>query len=134
MLALAMQSQPGGGSPFGAMFGMGFLVVWLVLYVVVSLALKKICEKCGVEPGVLIWIPIAQMIPVFRAGKMNPWLILLLIVPLANLVVLIMLFVNILKTLGKNPVMVILLLLPIVNLIYLLYLAFSAPTHTATAT
>ena len=132
MLALAMQ-QSGGGNPLGAMFGTGFLIVWLVFYVVTCLALKKICEKCGVEPGVLIWIPIVQMIPVFKAGKMNPWLILLLVVPLANLVVLIMVFVNILKTLGKNPIMVILLLLPIINLIYLLYLGFSGPTRSASA-
>jgi hypothetical protein len=132
MLALAMQ-QSGSGNPIGAMFGAGFLVVWLVLYVVMCLALKKICEKCGVQPGVLIWIPIVQMIPVFKAGKMNPWLILLLFVPLANLVVLIMVFINILKTLGKNPVMVILLLLPFVNVIYLLYLGFSGPARPATA-
>jgi uncharacterized protein DUF5684 len=132
MLALAMQ-QSGSGSPIGAMFGAGFLVVWLVLYVVTCLALKKICEKCGVQPGVLIWIPIAQMIPVFKAGKMNPWLILLLLVPLANLIVLIMLFVNILKTLGKNPIMVILLLIPFVNVIYLLFLGFSSPARPATA-
>lgn len=132
MLALAMQ-QSGSGSPIGAMFGAGFLVVWLVLYVVMCLALKKICEKCGVQPGVLIWIPIVQMIPVFKAAKMNPWLILLLFVPLANLIVLILVFVNILKTLGKNPIMVILLLIPLVNVIYLLYLGFSAPTRQATA-
>ncbi len=132
MLALAMQ-QPGSGSPLGAMFGTGFLVVWLVFYVVTCLALKKICEKCGVQPGVLIWIPILQMIPVFKAGKMNPWLILLLVVPLANLVVLIMVFVNILKTLGQNPLLVILLLIPIVNIIYLLDLGFSGSIRSATA-
>jgi hypothetical protein len=54
-------------------------------------------------------------------GQSHP--ILLMLVPLANLIVAIMLWVNVLKALGRGPVMVLVLLF--FGFIYLPYLAFS---------
>ncbi|HTD52850.1 MAG TPA: DUF5684 domain-containing protein [Thermoanaerobaculia bacterium] len=115
-----MQSTS-SGSPILFLF---MLVFWLAIYVFYSYCLKRIVEKCGEQPGAIIWVPILQMIPLFRIAKMNPWLILLLLVPFANLVVLIMVWVNVLKVLGRDPVMVIVLLL--FGFIYIPVLAFSS--------
>lgn len=101
------------------------VLLGLAAYVFFSYCYKRICEKAGVDPGVMIWIPVLQMIPVFRAGGMNPWLILTLIIPLVNIVVIVMLFVNLCKALGKNPWLTVLVFIPIVNIAFLPYLAFS---------
>ena len=37
------------------------LAVVLVIYIFFCYCAKRICEKCGDEPGVLIWIPIAKL-------------------------------------------------------------------------
>ncbi len=107
------------------------LVFGLAIYLFYSYCLKRIVEKCGEEPGAIIWIPVFQMLPLFRVAKLNPWLILLFFVPLANLIVAIMLWVNVLKALGRPPVMVLVLLL--FGFIYLPYLAFSGGSGRVTA-
>ncbi len=122
-----MQSTS-SGSPIVFLF---MLVFGLAVYLFYSYCLKRLVEKCGEQPGGIIWIPILQMIPLFRVAKMNPWLILLLMVPLANLIVAIMLWVNVLKALGRPPVMVIVMLL--FGFIYLPYLALTSSRGPAPA-
>jgi len=122
-----MQSTS-SGSPIVFLF---MLVFSLAVYLFYSYCLKRIVEKCGEQPGGIIWIPILQMIPLFRIAKMNPWLILLLFVPLANLVVVIMVWVNVLKVLGREPVMVLVMIF--FGFIYMPVLAFSADKKTAPA-
>jgi hypothetical protein len=109
------------GSPMGFLV---MLVCGVAIWVFYSYCLKRIVEKCGETPGGIIWVPILQMIPLFRVAKMNPWLILLLFVPLANLIVLIMVWINILKILGRHPGMVVVMLF--FGMIYLPVLAFSS--------
>ena len=108
------------GSPIAFLF---LLVFGAAIYLFYSYCLKRIVEKCGEQPGAIIWIPVFQLIPLFRVANMNPWLILLMLVPLANLIVAIMLWVNVLKALGRGPVMVLVLLF--FGFIYLPYLALS---------
>jgi len=119
-----MQSTS-SGSPIVGLF---MLLFGVAVYLFYSYCLKRIVEKCGEQPGAIIWIPVFQMIPLFRVAKMNPWLILAMIVPLVNLIVLVMLWVKVLKALGREPVMVLVLLL--VGFIYLPYLAFSGPSRS----
>lgn len=123
-----MQSTS-SGSPIVFLF---MCVFFLAIYVCYSYCLKRIVEKCGEQPGAIIWIPVFQMVPLFRIAKMNPWLILLLFIPLANLIVAIMLWINVLKVLGREPVMVLLVLF--VGFIYIPYLALSSGRGTAPAT
>ena len=118
-------------SPMGAVAILFVLVFCLAIYVFYCYCLKRIVEKCGGEPGALIWIPVLQMIPMFQCAKMNPWLTLLTLVPLANLVVVIMLWINLLKVLGRDPLMVLVVLL--LGFIYIPYLAFSSEIKAAPA-
>ncbi len=113
----------------GTAMGLGLilfiLVICLAFYVFYCFCTKRICEKCGVNPGILIWIPIANLIPLLQVAKMPVWMILLFLVPLINLVIGIMLWVKICQARGKSGWLVILMFIPIANIIFIPYLAFS---------
>jgi hypothetical protein len=47
-----------------------FLVIGLGLYLFFCYCCKRVCEKAGHNPGVLIWIPIVQLIPLLRVAGM----------------------------------------------------------------
>jgi uncharacterized membrane protein YhaH (DUF805 family) len=101
------------------------LLFGLAIYVFFCFCAKRICEKCDVTPGVLIWIPIVQLVPMLQAAKMSVWMIILFLIPLVNLIVWVIMWVKICQALGKSGWLVILLFIPIANLIFIPYLAFS---------
>lgn len=109
----------------GAGFGLVFLLFALVVYFFVCYILKRICEKAGGEPGILIWIPILQMIPMLQAAEMSLLWILGFLIPIVNIVGAIMMWAKLHVKMGKNPWLTVLLFIPFVNFIYLIYLAFS---------
>ncbi len=97
----------------------------LALHLLFSLVLASICRNAGVDKAALIWVPVLQLIPLFKAAQMSPWWFLGLFVPLLNVVAIVMWSFGIAKACGKSAVVALLLLLPGVNLLALLYLAFS---------
>jgi len=101
------------------------IVICLALYVFFCFCCKRICEKCGVTPGVLIWIPIAQLVPMLQVAKMELWMIILFFIPLVNIVVGIVMWAKICQARGKSPWLVILMFIPLVNIVFIPYLAFS---------
>ncbi len=101
------------------------VVIGLAFYLFYCYCTKRICEKCGVNPGVLIWIPIVQLIPLLQVAKMAVWMILLFLIPIVNLVVAIMMWAKICTARGKSPWLVIMMFIPIVNIVFIPYLAFS---------
>lgn len=119
-----MESNHSGGimGLAGSLIG---LVVFLGVYVFICYCLRLICVKAGHEPGVLIWIPILQIIPLLTAAQMPLWYIILMLIPLVGFVVLIMLWVKLCQARGKSGWLVVLLFIPIANLIFIPYLAFS---------
>ncbi len=94
-------------------------------YLFLCYCLKLICQKTGNEPGFLIWLPLFQMIPLFRAANMSAWCFLGLFVPVVNLIVQIVWCFKIVQARRKSALTAIGLLLPVTNLLALLYLAFS---------
>ena len=101
------------------------LCLGLALYFFSSFCFKRICEKCGVTPGVLVWIPIVRLVPLLEAAKLPVWMIILFIFPLANLVVFFMMWAKICVARGRSGWLVLLFLVPIANLVLIPYLAFS---------
>jgi hypothetical protein len=101
------------------------IAVVAFVYLFICYCLKRICQNAGVQPGILIWLPVLQMIPLLRAAQMSPWLLLLFFVPVVNIVVQIWWTFRIVKACGKGVLVAIFLLLPITNLFAFLYLAFS---------
>lgn len=101
------------------------LGVALVVYLFFCYCFKRICEKTGNEPGILVWIPILQIIPMLQVAKMPAWMIILFLIPIVNLVVAVLMWVKICEARGKSPWLVVLMFIPIANIAFIPYLAFS---------
>jgi len=100
-------------------------VVGFAFYVFFCYCYMLICKKTGDDPGILIWIPILQIFPLFRAAGMSGWWLLGMFLPIINIIVPIMWCFKIVSARGKSTVWAVLMILPVTNLIALLYLAFS---------
>ncbi len=99
--------------------------VSLVFYLFFCYCYKRICEKAGVEPGWMIWVPILQLIPMFQAAKLHPALILLFLIPFVNLIMAFVLVANLSKALGRSPMLCLWMLVPFVGVLVIPYLAFA---------
>mgnify|MGYP001604149409 CR=1 FL=1 len=98
------------------------LLFILALYPFFCFCNKRICEKCGVNPGLLIWIPILNLIPLFWAAQMSGWMILLMFIPIVGLIIYILLWVKICEVRGKGALGIILMvLLPVIGVPYLAF-------------
>ena len=105
---------------------LGMLIGSLVLlHLCFSFCYMSICKKTGIQPGVMVWLPILQIFPLLRAAKMSYGWFLALFVPLLNLLVPIIWCFKIAKARGKSAVLGFLLILPLTSLFAFLYLAFS---------
>jgi len=87
-------------SDFGSL-GAGMVILYLAILVLVVASWWVINQKAG-KPGWAAIIPIYNVIVELQIAKMNPWLVLLMFVPIANVVVLIMMYINIARLFGKG--------------------------------
>jgi hypothetical protein len=87
--------------------------------------LRLICLKTGNEPGILIWLPILQLLPLLRAASMSAVWFLAFFVPVLNLIAQIVWCFKIAKARGKSAWVGFFLLLPGISGLAFLYLAFS---------
>jgi hypothetical protein len=101
------------------------LLLGLLLYLFYCYCCMLICRKTGHPPGILVWLPVLQLIPLLRAAGMSPWWVLGCFVPVLNLVPLILWPLKIAKARGKSVWIGVLLLLPVTAPSAFLYLAFS---------
>ncbi len=101
------------------------LGIGLLIYGFFSYCSMLICQKTGTSPGLLVWVPVLQLIPLLRAAGMSGSWFLAYWVPGLNIVAQVVWSVQIAKTRGKTGWVALLLLLPLVNLLAFLYLAFS---------
>lgn len=102
-------------------FGVGYMLVMLAVAVVEIVAMWKLFTKAG-KPGWASIIPIYNLIVLFQIAGMNPLMILLELIPIANIVVMIMLYVNLAKKFGKGGGFAAGLIF--LNFIFMLILAF----------
>jgi hypothetical protein len=112
-----MEAEQGVGM-FTILLGIGFFVFF-------SYCMKLICAKANVDPGVLIWIPFVQMIPMATVAGINPFLLLLYFIPFVNIVFMFYHWSKVCSAVGKSPWLVIMMIIPIVNIAFLPLLAFS---------
>ena len=103
----------------------GVATVFLCSYFFFAYCSMLICRKAGTDPGVLVWIPVLQLVPMVRAAGMAPVWVLAFIIPLLNLIAHVVWSFKIAKARGKNALVAILLLLPLTNILAFIYLAFS---------
>lgn len=96
-----------------------------VLYLFLCFCYKCIVEKCGHEPGFLVWVPIFNVIRLLQAAGLSGWLFILLFVPGVNVIVGIYAWVKICQARGKSGWLVLIIFVPLINLFFIPYLAFS---------
>ena len=80
------------------MAGIIIAIIWGILAII---AMWKIFTKAG-EAGWKSIIPIYNIIVLFKLVGMNPWMILLYLVPIANIVVMILFNIKLAKAFGKG--------------------------------
>ncbi len=107
-------------------FVLTFFGIFILSYLFHSYCSMLICRKAGHEPGVLVWLPIVQMIPMFRAAGMSPMWLIAMLIPGVCFVPIITWCFKIAAARGKSVLTGILLLLPITSFFAFLYLAFSS--------
>jgi hypothetical protein len=93
-------------------------------YLFFCLCGSMICQKAGRPAGILMWIPIVQFIPLFRAANMSPLWLLGMFVPLLNIWTHILWSFRIAGARGKGWGTALLLILPTYPLAFI-YLAFA---------
>ena len=86
-----------------------------------ALTLMKTAQKLGAENAWYAWIPILNIVLLFKLGEQNPWLILLMLIPgIGALIVGILAIIGTMKICekrGYDKLLGLLMLVPIANLI-----------------
>ena len=101
------------------------VVMCLAGYVYVALALQTIATKTNTENAWLAWIPIANIFLMLSIAKKPMWWFILFLVPLANIVVAIMVWMAVAEARNKPNWWGILTIVPIANIVVPGYLAWS---------
>ena len=104
---------------------MAIFAISLTVYVFFCFCMKRICQKAGHEPGMLIWIPIVQLVPQLEAAKLPVWMIILCLIPFVNIFAFVYLWVKLCMARGKPGPLGLLILVPGANLGLICYLAFA---------
>lgn len=111
-------------SIFGATM-LGYLVVLLAVYILMIIAMWKVFTKAG-KPGWASLIPVYNMVVMYQIVGLNPWLLLLYLIPVVNwiaaFVLSIMQNIKLAKVFGKSTGFAIGLIF--LNPIFLLILGF----------
>lgn len=101
------------------------LLFLLAYYIYMSLCVYKIAKKTNTENAWMAWIPIINIILMLNIAKKPLWWIVLYFIPLANIVVSILVWMEIAKAVNKPDWVGILIIVPFVNIFVPGYLAFS---------
>lgn len=114
----------------GGIFAGAMMIIWFVvvaaMYVVMALSLYKIAikTKTNVENAWFAWVPILNIILMLNIAGFSGWYIFVLMIPFANIVFLIYIWMLISKACGKPDYLGLLMLVPLANIILPLYLAY----------
>ena len=109
-----------------AAIGTTYIIIVLVISVISIIANWKIFTKAN-KPGWASIIPFYNMYTQFEIAGMNGWMFLLLLVPIVNVVIAIMLYVNLAKAFGKSTGFAIGLIC--LNFIFTLILGFGSAEY-----
>ena len=110
---------------FMGAFFLIFCIFLVAYYVYHALALQTIATKTNTENPWFAWIPILNIILMLNIAKKPIWWILLFLIPLANIVIYVLLWMGIAEARNKPNWWGILMIVPVANLIVPGYLAWS---------
>ena len=101
------------------------LTTLLAYHLLYCYCLKRICEKAGHPPGILVWFPILNHFPQLAAAKLPAWMFLLYLVPLVSLGIAIFNWVKLCEVRGQPGALGILYLVPFGRIGLAAFLAFT---------
>lgn len=107
---MATDAAVGLGIFAGAM-SIFYLIFGLGSYIWLAICLYKIAQKQNAENPWFAWIPILNLVLMLEIAKKPMWWIVMFLIPIANIVFAIMLYVEFLKVLGKPTWWVVLMIL-----------------------
>jgi hypothetical protein len=91
--------QVGGAAAAG--MGIGFMVVWFAVVVLMVAAMWKVFVKAG-KPGWAAIVPIYNIIVLLEIAGKPAWWVILFIVPVVNFIIAIMLSISLAKKFGHG--------------------------------
>jgi hypothetical protein len=107
----------------GVVMMIGF-AVFAAFYIYAALTLQAIAKRTNTENGWLAWIPIANVILMLNIAKRPIWWIILCFVPLVNLAILIIVWMDIAVACKKPNWWGVLTIVPVANLVIMGLLAW----------
>src|SRR3954453_3221580 len=100
-LALLQENTTTGISPVGAGVGMGVMICYLAVVLLMIIGLWKVFTKAG-KPGWAAIVPIYNIIVLLEIAGKPLWWFILMLIPFVNIIVFIMVLVSIAKNFGKG--------------------------------
>lgn len=88
-------------SPVAAGMGIGMMLVWCAVLLLVVISMWKIFTKAG-KPGWAAIVPIYNLIVMLEIACKPIWWFILMLIPLVNLIVIIIVLVELAKRFGKG--------------------------------
>jgi hypothetical protein len=114
-LALLQETTSTGEiSPLAAGMGLGMMICWLIVVLLIVIGMWKVFTKAG-KPGWAAIIPIYNMIVLLEIAGKPIWWFILMLIPFVNIVVIIIVLIALARNFGKGVGFAIgLLLLPFI--------------------
>jgi hypothetical protein len=81
--------------------GIGMMIVWLAVVLLIVISLWKIFVKAG-KPGWAAIVPIYNMIVILEIAGKPIWWFILMLIPLVNIIVLILVYIAFARNFGKG--------------------------------
>jgi hypothetical protein len=98
---LQSDTSSDAGSALGAGLGMGVLLLWCAVVVLLVAALWKVFVKAG-EPGWAAIVPIYNLIVLLKIAGKPVWWILLFLIPFVNFIIAIIVDIAVAERFGKG--------------------------------
>lgn len=121
----------------GQSAGLGMIPLLFILgvYLYLAFTMFKMAQKTGHSDSAWwSFIPILNTFLVFKMASKPAWWFILCLIPIVNIVVFAILWIEVAKACGQSPVWGVLVLIPLINFIALGVLAFSAPPRRLSPT
>lgn len=104
MIQFFFQEQPipdAAGGAAAAGLGIGFMVVWLAIVLLMIASMWKVFVKAG-KPGWAAIIPIYNFVVLCEIAGKPAWWVVLMFIPVVNFIVIIILSIALAKKFGKG--------------------------------
>lgn len=114
-LALLQETTSTGEiSPLAAGMGLGMMICWLIVLLLIIIGMWKVFTKAG-KPGWAAIIPIYNMIVLLEITGKPIWWFILMLIPFVNIIIIIIVLIALARNFGKGVGFAIgLLLLPFI--------------------